>query len=282
MKNGGRIDLAMAVIVWILAVVMETRHWFEEDGGKREFRERLGFTVWFFWVQVVAILEFGDGGATLGFAVVVRLRSGKVHGGGVSLSGATIRLVAEQRGMADGDGEVAARWWQSDDGGGAVIVGAKCGNFAAAGGTVVTAARVRYRDTIVVDQGRSSMYGFFEPKTIQGSGNTLESKQYYLQSWMAESNRDVYLVPYIDGKMKNDLRSMLQGGLALTPGSPFLGVLNVGVSHPCLRALFWGLQHPFRDAERQASSTISRLGVLPGVLSATSLASSPRRPKWGC
>ncbi|KOM43568.1 hypothetical protein LR48_Vigan05g117300 [Vigna angularis] len=56
-----------------------------------------------------------------------------------------------------------------------------------------------YMDTIVVDQGRSSMYGFVEPQTIQPSGNTLENKQHYLQTWMDESKRDVYLVPYIDG-----------------------------------------------------------------------------------
>ena len=54
-------------------------------------------------------------------------------------------------------------------------------------------------DTIIVDQARSSVYRFVEPQTIQCSGNTVESKQNYLQTWMAESNRDVYLVPYIDG-----------------------------------------------------------------------------------
>ncbi|KOM24916.1 hypothetical protein LR48_Vigan17s001200 [Vigna angularis] len=92
----------------------------------------------------------------------------------------------------------------------------------------------RYMDTIVVDQGRSSMYGFVEPQTIQPSDNTLESKQHYSQTWMDESKKDVYLVPYIDGshwqlmviipkqckiiwfcllhrKMKTDLRTMLQG-----------------------------------------------------------------------
>ena len=54
-------------------------------------------------------------------------------------------------------------------------------------------------DTVIVDQDRSSVYGFVEPQTIQRSGNTVESKQNYLQTWMAESNRDIYLVPYIDG-----------------------------------------------------------------------------------
>ncbi|BAT88736.1 hypothetical protein VIGAN_06152200 [Vigna angularis var. angularis] len=56
-----------------------------------------------------------------------------------------------------------------------------------------------YMDTIVVDQGRSSMYGFVEPQTIQPSGNTLQNRQHYLQTWMDESKRDIYLVPYIDG-----------------------------------------------------------------------------------
>ncbi|KOM58156.1 hypothetical protein LR48_Vigan11g119000 [Vigna angularis] len=75
-----------------------------------------------------------------------------------------------------------------------------------------------YMDTIVVDQGRSSMYGFVEPQTIQPSGNTLQNKQHYLQTWMDESKRDVYLVPCIEGKMKNDLRTMLQGGIGKSRG----------------------------------------------------------------
>ncbi|KAG2409439.1 uncharacterized protein HKW66_Vig0001040 [Vigna angularis] len=98
-----------------------------------------------------------------------------------------------------------------------------------------------YMDTIVVDQGQSSMYGFVEPQTIQLSGNTLQNRQHYLQTWMDESKRDVYLVPYIDGlhwqlmviipkackiiwfcslyrKMKNDLRTMLQGVIGKSRG----------------------------------------------------------------
>ncbi|KOM40593.1 hypothetical protein LR48_Vigan04g079100 [Vigna angularis] len=43
-----------------------------------------------------------------------------------------------------------------------------------------------YMDTIVVDQGRSSMYRFVEPQTIQPSGNTLQNRQQYLQTWMDE------------------------------------------------------------------------------------------------
>ncbi|KOM49731.1 hypothetical protein LR48_Vigan08g055800 [Vigna angularis] len=75
-----------------------------------------------------------------------------------------------------------------------------------------------YMDTIVVDQGRSSMYGFVEPQTIQPSGNTLQNSQHYLKTWMDESKRDVYLVPYIEGRMKNDLRTMLQGVIGKSRG----------------------------------------------------------------
>ncbi|KOM55350.1 hypothetical protein LR48_Vigan10g124200 [Vigna angularis] len=57
----------------------------------------------------------------------------------------------------------------------------------------------RYMDTVIVDQDRSSMYEFFEPQTIQPSGNTIKSKQKYLETWMAESNKEIYFVPYIDG-----------------------------------------------------------------------------------
>ncbi|KOM49479.1 hypothetical protein LR48_Vigan08g030600 [Vigna angularis] len=59
--------------------------------------------------------------------------------------------------------------------------------------------RLRYMEIVIVNQGRSSMYEFVEPQTIQPSGNTIESKQNYLQTWMTKSNRDVYFVPYIDG-----------------------------------------------------------------------------------
>ncbi|KOM55429.1 hypothetical protein LR48_Vigan10g132100 [Vigna angularis] len=60
-------------------------------------------------------------------------------------------------------------------------------------------APARYMDTILVDQGRSSMYGFVEPQTIQPFGNTLENRQHYL-------------------KMKNDLRTMLQGVIGKSRG----------------------------------------------------------------
>ncbi|KAG2397085.1 Protein LIGHT-DEPENDENT SHORT HYPOCOTYLS 10-like Protein [Vigna angularis] len=70
-------------------------------------------------------------------------------------------------------------------------------------------APARYMDTIVVDQGRSSMYGFVEPQTIQPSGNTLQNRQHYLQTWMDESKRDVYLVSYIDGQAWGSLDALI-------------------------------------------------------------------------
>ncbi|WVZ17516.1 hypothetical protein V8G54_010498 [Vigna mungo] len=59
--------------------------------------------------------------------------------------------------------------------------------------------RCMYMDTVIVDQDRSSVYEFVEHQTVQRCGNTAEIKQNYLQTWMTESNRDIYLVPYIDG-----------------------------------------------------------------------------------
>jgi len=43
------------------------------------------------------------------------------------------------------------------------------------------------------------MYGFIEPQTIQSSGNTLDQKQTYLQTYMSKSKRETYLAPYING-----------------------------------------------------------------------------------
>jgi len=57
----------------------------------------------------------------------------------------------------------------------------------------------RYMDKVIVEQGRASIYGFIEPQTIQDSGNTLDHVKSYLQTWMAESNREIYIVSYIDG-----------------------------------------------------------------------------------
>ncbi|KOM26255.1 hypothetical protein LR48_Vigan238s008800 [Vigna angularis] len=85
-----------------------------------------------------------------------------------------------------------------------------------------------YMDTIVVDQGRSSMYGFVEPQTIQPSGNTLQNRQDYLQTWMDESHWQLMvIIPKqckiiwfysLHRRMKNDLRTMLQGVIGKSRG----------------------------------------------------------------
>jgi len=49
-----------------------------------------------------------------------------------------------------------------------------------------------------VDQGRSAVYGFIEPQTIQPSGNSHDHIKLYLQTWMVESNREIYFAQYID------------------------------------------------------------------------------------
>ncbi|KOM47954.1 hypothetical protein LR48_Vigan07g165800 [Vigna angularis] len=55
-----------------------------------------------------------------------------------------------------------------------------------------------YMDTIVVESGRASVYGFLEPQTIQPSGNTLDFRKSYIQTWMIKSRREIYIAPYID------------------------------------------------------------------------------------
>ncbi|KOM50191.1 hypothetical protein LR48_Vigan08g101800 [Vigna angularis] len=61
---------------------------------------------------------------------------------------------------------------------------------------------LQYMDTIVVEQGWATMYGFLEPQIIQQYGNTLDSRQSYMQTSMAESKRELYIAPYIDGQIK--------------------------------------------------------------------------------
>ncbi|KOM57900.1 hypothetical protein LR48_Vigan11g093300 [Vigna angularis] len=72
-----------------------------------------------------------------------------------------------------------------------------------------------YMDTIVVESGRASIYGFLEPQTIQPSVNTLDSRKSYIQTWMTESNREIYIAPYIDAKIKAELKSLIQTGSTL-------------------------------------------------------------------
>ncbi|KOM34771.1 hypothetical protein LR48_Vigan02g092100 [Vigna angularis] len=55
-----------------------------------------------------------------------------------------------------------------------------------------------YMDIIVVESGWASIYGFLEPQTIQPSGNTLDFRKSYIQTWMTKSNREIYIAPYID------------------------------------------------------------------------------------
>jgi len=50
-------------------------------------------------------------------------------------------------------------------------------------------------DKVIVEQGRASMYGFIEPRTIQASRNSLDPVKSYLQTWMAALNRDIYIAP---------------------------------------------------------------------------------------
>ena len=54
-------------------------------------------------------------------------------------------------------------------------------------------------DKVTVEQGRASMCGFIEPRTIQASENTLDHVKSYLQTWMVESSREIYIASYIDG-----------------------------------------------------------------------------------
>jgi len=53
-------------------------------------------------------------------------------------------------------------------------------------------------DKVIVDQGRYSVYGFIEPQTIQPSENSHDHIKLYLQTWMVESNKEIYFAPHID------------------------------------------------------------------------------------
>ncbi|KAL2349265.1 hypothetical protein Fmac_003265 [Flemingia macrophylla] len=56
-----------------------------------------------------------------------------------------------------------------------------------------------YLDSLSVAQGDGQVYGFIEPQSIQTSGNTKVQIQTYMQTWIADSHRHIYLAPYIDG-----------------------------------------------------------------------------------
>ncbi|KAL2319242.1 hypothetical protein Fmac_028211 [Flemingia macrophylla] len=59
-----------------------------------------------------------------------------------------------------------------------------------------------YLDSLSVAQGDGQVYGFIEPQSIQTFGNTKVQIQTYMQTWMADSQRQIYLAPYIDGSSK--------------------------------------------------------------------------------
>nr|KYP31424.1 hypothetical protein KK1_048274 [Cajanus cajan] len=56
-----------------------------------------------------------------------------------------------------------------------------------------------YMDKLSVEQAQTQVYGFIDPQSIQKSGNTQVQIQQYMQTWMSESGRDIYMAPYIDG-----------------------------------------------------------------------------------
>nr|KYP44058.1 hypothetical protein KK1_034482 [Cajanus cajan] len=59
--------------------------------------------------------------------------------------------------------------------------------------------QLQYMDKLSVEQAQAQVYGFIEPQSIQKSGNTQVQIQQYMQTWMSESGRDIYMAPYIDG-----------------------------------------------------------------------------------
>nr|KYP35312.1 hypothetical protein KK1_043655 [Cajanus cajan] len=56
-----------------------------------------------------------------------------------------------------------------------------------------------YMDKLSVEQAQTQVYGFIEPQSIQKSGNTQVQIQQYMQTWMSDSRRHIYMAPYIDG-----------------------------------------------------------------------------------
>nr|KYP34655.1 hypothetical protein KK1_044370 [Cajanus cajan] len=59
--------------------------------------------------------------------------------------------------------------------------------------------KFRYMDKLSVEQAQAEVYGFIEPQSIQKSGNTQVQIQQYMQTWMSDSRRDIFMAPYIDG-----------------------------------------------------------------------------------
>nr|KYP74752.1 hypothetical protein KK1_007443 [Cajanus cajan] len=56
-----------------------------------------------------------------------------------------------------------------------------------------------YMDKLSVEQTQAQVYEFIEPQSIQKSRNTRVQIQQYMQTWMSESGRHIYMAPYIEG-----------------------------------------------------------------------------------
>ena len=50
--------------------------------------------------------------------------------------------------------------------------------------------------------GNAFMYGFLEPQFIQKSGQSQFESEDYIKKWIQNSQKDVYLGAYLNGKVK--------------------------------------------------------------------------------
>ena len=57
----------------------------------------------------------------------------------------------------------------------------------------------RYLNELIVNAGHNDIYGFLEPQIIQKSGNRSMHTQRYIQRWIHESKKRIYIAPYIEG-----------------------------------------------------------------------------------
>ena len=46
--------------------------------------------------------------------------------------------------------------------------------------------------------GYGQLYGFFEPQLIHNAKDRCDEAQNYIQTWVKESHREVYLGPYMN------------------------------------------------------------------------------------
>ena len=49
---------------------------------------------------------------------------------------------------------------------------------------------------MIVEQGIGHVYEFFEPQSIQKSGNKRDQILSYMQNWITDSKTDIYLGAY--------------------------------------------------------------------------------------